>query len=99
MDDHFLTKMTDVFHWIRSAIIKGEGGLMKLSRKTRTFYASREGRPSNLTQHFVHGIVPKAFMGWALILTLMAIFLVARESLTRWSFGSSPIRSIICILG
>ena len=98
MDGHFLTKMTDVFHWIRSAIIKGESRLMKSPRKTRTLYASREGRPSNLTQHFVHGIVPKAFMGWALILTLMAIFLVARESLTGWSSGSSPICSIICIL-
>ena len=43
MDDHFLTKMTDVFHWIRSAIIKGEGWLMKLPRKARTLYASREG--------------------------------------------------------
>ena len=98
MDGHFLTKMIDMFHWIRSAIIKGEGGLMKSPRKTCILYTSCEGRPSNLTQRFVHGIVLKAFMGWALILTLMAIFLVARESLTRWSFGSSPIRSIICIL-
>ena len=72
---------------------------MKSPRKTRTLYASCEGRPSNLTQCFIHGIVPKAFMGWALILTLMAILLVARESLTRWSSGSSPICSIICILG
>ena len=72
---------------------------MKSSRKTRTLYASREGRPSNLTQRFVHGIILKAFMGWALILTLMAIFLVARESLTGWSSGSLPIRSIICVLG
>ena len=99
MDGHFLTKMTDVFHWICSTIVKGERGLMKLSRKTRTLYASREGRPSNLTQYLVHGIIPKALMGWALILTLMAIFLVARESLIGWSSGSSPIRSIICILG
>ena len=38
-------------------------------------------------------------MGWALILTLMAIFLIARESFTRWSFGSSPVRDIICLLG
>ena len=98
MDGHFLTKMTNVFHWIRSAIIKGESRLMKSPRKTRTLYASREGRPSNLTQRFVHGIIPKASMGWALILMLMAIFLVSRESLTRWSSGSSPIRSIICIL-
>ena len=29
----------------------------------------------------------------------MAIFLIARESLTRQSFGSSPICSIICLLG
>ena len=72
---------------------------MKSQRKTLTLYGSREGRTSNLTQHFVHGIIPKAFMGWALILTLMAIFLVAREGLTGWSFGSSPICSIICILG
>ena len=43
MDDHFLTKMTDVFHWIRLAIIKGEGWLMKLPRTARTLYASREG--------------------------------------------------------
>ena len=99
MDGHFLTKMIDMFHWIHSAFIKGEGGLMKSPRKTCILYTSCEGGPSNLTQRFVHGIVLKAFMGWALILTLMAIFLVARESLTRWSFGSSPIRSIICILG
>ena len=99
MDGHFLTKMTDMFHWIRLAIIKGEGGLMKSPRKTRTLYASCEGRPSNLTQCFVHGIVLKAFMGWALIFTLMAIFLITRESFTGWSSGSSPIRSIICILG
>ena len=91
--------MTDVFHWICSAIIKGEGGLMKSLKKTCTLYASCERKPSNLTQRFVHGIVPKAFMGWALILTLMAIFLVTRESLTGWSSGSSPIRSIIYILG
>ena len=99
MDDHFLTKMIDVFHWIRSAIIKGEVGLMKSPRKTRTLYASREGRPSNLTQRFIYGIIPQAFMGWALILTLMAIFLDARESLTGWSSGSSFIRNIIYILG
>ena len=99
MNGHFLTKMTDVFHWIRSAIIKGEGGLMKSLRETRTLYASHEKGPSNLTQHFVHGVVPKAFMGWALILMLMAIFLVTREILTGWSSGSSPICSIICLLG
>ena len=99
MNDYLLTKMTDVFHWIRSTIIKGEGGLMKSPREARTLYASCERGPSNLTQRFVHGIVSKAFMGYALILTLMVIFLVAKESLTRWSFGSSPIRSIICILG
>ena len=99
MNGHFLTKMTDVFPWIRSAIIKGEDGLMKSSRKTRTLYVSREGGLRNLTQRFVHGIVPKAFMGWALILMLMAIFLVARESLTGRSSGSSPICNIICLLG
>ena len=99
MDGHFLTKMTDVFHWICSTIVKGEHGLMKSSRKTRTLYVSREGGPRNLTQRFVHGIVPKAFMGWALIFTLMVVFLIARESLTGGSSGSSPIRSIICILG
>ena len=54
---------------------------------------------SNLTQRLVHGIVPKAFMGWALILTPMAIFLVTRESLIGESSGSSPICSIICLLG
>ena len=72
---------------------------MKSPKKTRTLYALREGRPNSLTQRFVHGIIPQAFMGWALILTLMAIFLVARESLTGWSFGSLLIRNIICILG
>ena len=60
MNGHFLTKMTDVFHWIHSAIIKGEGGLMKSLRETRTLYASHERGPSNLTQRFVQGIVPKA---------------------------------------
>ena len=55
--------MNDVFHWVRSAIIKGEGGLMKSPRETYTLYALRERGPSNLTQRFVHGIVPKAFMG------------------------------------
>ena len=89
MNGHLLTKMTDVFHWIRSTIIKGEGGLMKSPREARPLYAS---------WHFVHGIVSKALMGWALILTLMAIFLVARESFTKWSSGSSPIRGIICLL-
>ena len=98
-DGHFLTKMTNVFHWIRSTIVKGERGLMKSSRKTHILYASREGRPSNLTQCLVHDIIPKAFMGWALILMLMAIFLVARESLIGWSSGLLPIRSIICIFG
>ena len=72
---------------------------MKSPRKTRTLYASREGRPSDLTQCFVYGIILQAFMSWALILMLMAIFLIAKESLTGWSFGSSLIRSIICILG
>ena len=99
MNGHFLTEMTDVFHWIRSAIIKGEGRLMKSPRETRTLYVSHEKGPSNLTQCFVHGIVPKAFMGWALILTLTVIFLVARESLTGRSSGSSPICNIICLLG
>ena len=77
MDSHFLTKMTDVFHWIYSTIVKGERGLMKSLRKTRTLYASREGRPSNLTQCLVHGIIPKAFMGWLLFLRL-------------WRYSSSP---------
>ena len=72
---------------------------MKSSRKTHTLYVSREGGPRNLTQRFVHRIVPKAFMGWALILMLMAIFLVARESLIGRSSGSSPICNIICLLG
>ena len=71
---------------------------MKSPGKTRTFYASRERRPNNLTQCIVHGIIPEAFMGWALLFTLMVIFLVARESFTGWSSGSSPIRSIIYIL-
>ena len=43
MNGHFLTKMTDMFHWICSAIIKGECGLMKSPRETRTFYISHKG--------------------------------------------------------
>ena len=61
--------------------------------------ANPQRRGGNLTQHFVHDIIPKAFMGWALILILMAILLIARESLTGRSSGSSPICSIICLLG
>ena len=99
MNGHFLTKMTDMLHWIYSAIIKGECGLMKSPRETCTFYASHERGLSNLTQRLIHGIVPQALMDWALILTPMAIFLVARESLTGRSSGSSPIYSIICLLG
>ena len=99
MNSHFLAKMADVFHWIRSTIIKGECGLMKSTRKTRPFYVSHERWLSNLTQHLVHGIVPKAFMGWALILMPVMIFLVTRESLTRQSSGSSPICSITYLLG
>ena len=99
MNGHFLIKMTDMFHWIRLAIIKGECGLMESPRETRTFYILRERGLSNLTQRLVHGIVPKAFMGQSLILTPMAIFLVTRENLTGRSFGSSPICSIICVLG
>ena len=38
-------------------------------------------------------------MGWALILMLMAIFLVARESFTRQSSRSSLVRGIICLFG
>ena len=38
-------------------------------------------------------------MGWVLILMLMAIFLVARESFTRQSSGSSLVRDIICLFG
>ena len=78
MNGHFLTKMTDVFHWIRSTIIKGESGLMKSPRETRTLYALRERGPSNLTQRFIHGIVPKAFMGWGLLF------------LRLWQYSSSP---------
>ena len=99
MNGHLLTKMIDVFHWIRSTIIKGEGGLMKSLRKARTLYVSCERGPSNLVLRFVHSIVSKAFMGWVLILTLMAMFLVARESFTGWSSGPSPVRGIICLLG
>ena len=99
MNGHFLTKMTDMFHWICSAIIKGECGLMKSPRETRTFYISHKRGLSNLTQCLIHGVVPKAFRGWALILMPMVIFLVTRESLTRQSSGSSPICSIICLLG
>ena len=98
MNNHFLIKMTDMLHRIRSAIIKGEYGLMESPRETRTFYTSRERGLSNLTQRLIQGIVPKAFMDWALILTSMVIFLVTRESLTRWSSRSSPICSIICLL-
>lgn len=99
MNGHFLTKMTNMFHWIHSAIIKGEYGLMKSPRETRIFYISRERGLSNLTQRLVDGIVPKAFMGWALILAPMAIFLVTSESFTGRSSGSSPVCSIICLLG
>ena len=99
MNGHFLTKMTDMFYWIRSAIIKGESGLMKSPRETHIFYISCKRGFSNLTQCLVHGIVPKAFMGRALILAPMAIFLITRESLTGRSSGSSPICSIICLLG
>ena len=99
MNSHFLTKMTDMFHWIRSAIIKGECGLMKSPRETRTFYISHERGLSNLTQRLVHGIVSKAFMGRALILVPIGIFLITRKSLIGRSFGSSPICSIICLLG
>lgn len=99
MNGHFLAKMADMFHWIHSAIIKGECGLMKSPRETRTFYISRERGLSNLTQRLVHGIVPKAFIRRALILTPMAIFLLTGESLTRRSSGSLPICSIICLLG
>ena len=38
-------------------------------------------------------------MSWALILTLMAIFLIARESFTGRSSESSPVCGIICLLG
>ena len=99
MNNHLLTKMIDVFYWIRSTIIKGEGGLMKSSREACTLYVSCERGPSNLVQRFVHGIVSKALMGWVLILMLMAMFLVARESFTGWSFGPSLVRGIICLLG
>ena len=99
MNGHFLAKMIDMFHWIHSAIIKGERGLMKSSRETRLFYISSERGLSNLTQRLIHGIVPKAFMRRALILAPMAIFLVTIESLTRRSSGSSPICGIICLLG
>ena len=75
MNGHFLTKMTDMFHWICSAIIKGECGLMKSPRETRTFYISHKRGLSNLTQCLIHGVVPKAFRGWALILMPMVIFL------------------------
>ena len=72
---------------------------MESLRETRAFYISRERGLSNLTQRLVHGIVPKAFIGRALILAPMVIFLVTRESLTGWSSGSLPIRSIIYLLG
>ena len=72
---------------------------MKSSRETRIFYISRKRGLSNLTQCLVHGIIPKAFIGRTLILMPMVIFLVTRESLTRQSSGSSPICSIICLLG
>ena len=48
---------------------------------------------------FVHGIVSKALMGWVLILTLMAMFLVARESFIGWNSGPSPVCGIIYLLG
>ena len=99
MNGNFLTKMTNMLYQIRSTITKGECGLMESSRETRTLYTSRESGLSNLTQHLVHGIVPKAFMGWTFILTSMAIFLIIKESLTGWSSGSSPICSIICLFG
>ena len=61
--------------------------------------ANPQRRGGNLTQRFVHDIISKAFMAWALILTLMAILLIGRESLTGRSFGSSPICSIIYLVG
>ena len=45
MNDHLLIKMTDVLHWIRPTIIKGEGWLMKSSREARTLYVSCERGP------------------------------------------------------
>ena len=71
---------------------------MKSPRETCTFYASRKRGLSNLTQRLIHGIVPQALMGWALILMPVAILLVTRESLAGRSSGSSPICSIICLL-
>ena len=98
MNDHFLIEMTDMFHWICSAIVNGERGLMKSPRKTRAFYISHERWLRNLTQRLVHGIIPYAFMGRALIPAPMVIFLITGESLTGRSSGSSSICSIICLL-
>ena len=72
---------------------------MKSPREARTLYPSCEKELSNLISRFVHGIVSKALMSWALVLTLMAILLVARESFTGRSSGSLPVRGIICLLG
>ena len=99
MNGHSLTKMTDMLHRIRSAIIQGECRLMESPKKTCTFYTSHKKGLSNLTQHFIYGIVPNAFMGWALILMLIAIFLFARESFTGRSSGSSLVHGVICLLG
>ena len=58
MNGNFLTKMIDMFHWICSAIVKGERGLMKSPKEARIFYISRERWLNNLTQRLIHGIVP-----------------------------------------
>ena len=71
---------------------------MKSLRKARILYPLCERRRSNLIWRFVHGLVSKALMSWALILALMAIFLVARESFTGRSFGSSLVCDIIYLL-
>ena len=92
--------MTDMLHRIRPAIIERESWLIKSPRKAYTLYLPCERQFSNFVQRFVHGFISKALVRWAFILTPMAtILLVARESFIGRSFGSSPVRGIICILG
>ena len=99
MDSHPLIEVTDMFHRICSTIINGERGLMESSRKTRAFYILCEGQFRDLTQRLVHGIIPQAFAGRALISASMVVLLVVGERLVGQSSGSPSITSTICLLG
>ena len=76
-------------------IINGERGLMKSSRKSRIFYISCEGWLRNLTQYFVHGIVPQAFARRNFVPTSMVVLLFIGKGLVGWSSGSPSITSTI----